>query len=109
MGGGGFRPTAEDRYLANHALCTLHCTHCPTLFQHINGGMYHFNAKTSLKFHFKVFLPSLGPFPKCALEANCAFIAERTGLKMGDLLICKILYKHQQMLSSKERIGEVSR
>ena len=60
MGGGGFRPTAEDS--------TVHCAHCPTLFQCIHGGMYHFNAKTSLKFHFKVFLPSLVPFPKCAMS-----------------------------------------
>ena len=48
----------------------MHCAHCPTLFQRIHCGMYHFNAKTSLTFHFQVFLPSLGSFPKCALASG---------------------------------------
>ena len=28
VGGGGFRPTAEDRKLANRALCTMQCALC---------------------------------------------------------------------------------
>ena len=53
----------------------MHCTedrcgivHCPSLVQLIHGAMYNFNAKTSLKLHFKVFFRSLGGLPKCAMD-----------------------------------------